>query len=146
MPAKMKATQQKQPTFEETIERAEEWERANRPIYDMLAKIHERQEAEHAAVLKLQNKNEIKKSDLVRIFDDHAKAIEEILKALDCSIYFAILWSEHPNATRLPDDPPEEDDGSAPKTAIAYELKKHGKWREHIEQHLRAIRAQLFKL
>ena len=152
MPAKAKAPQPKQPSYEETIRQCEEMTRANQPLYDMLARMHAREEAEHAAVLTLRKKKQITKSDLVRIFDDHAKAIDKILERLDHSVDFAIMWSEHPHDGRLPDEPlldddkEELDDGGETKTAIAYELKKHGHFREHIKQHLRALRTEIMKI
>ena len=117
----------------------------------MHAKLHAREEAEHAAVLTLRKKKQITKSDLVRIFDDHVKAIDKILERLDHSVDFAIMWSEHPHEGRLPDEPKdddeeERDDGGETKTAIAYELKKHGHFREHIKQHLRALRTEIMKI
>lgn len=91
----MKTKEQHRPqrSFEETEKEIAEFNRERQPLYDLIAGMKAQREAEHAAVLNLKNKNELSKSELMRIFREEKSEIKEALfaaqSALDeCNVFF----------------------------------------------------------
>lgn len=91
----MKTKEQHRPqrSFEETEKEIAEFNREHQPLYDLIAGMKAQREAEHAAVLNLKNKNELSKSELMRVFREEKSEIKEALfaaqSALDeCNDFF----------------------------------------------------------
>ena len=86
MNAKSKEQPRPQKSFEELKKEIDDYTRERQPLYDLMASLKAQREAEHAAVLKLKARNEISKSDLVRIFREERAAIHDDVYAAQSAL------------------------------------------------------------
>lgn len=73
-------------SFEELKKEIEEYNRERQPLYDLVARMKADREAERAAVQKLKAKNELSKSELVRIFREEKDAIKNDVYAAQSAL------------------------------------------------------------